>query len=194
MDIRTLDRRALEATGRVLAHVPEDRLDARTPCAEWNLTTLLVHMAGNNNGFAEAAEGRPADPAVWEGRNLGQDVIGEYQKSADRVRSAFAEDGVLERTFTVHGFGSYPAHDAIGMHFIDYLVHGWDVAASAGIEYHLDDELCLAVLEMGATWPAGSPRIWGPGAPFGHPVVVPEDASPAKRMLGFLGRSPQWPA
>src|SRR5690242_406554 len=107
MDILTLDRRALEATARVVANLPADRLDAPTPCAEWNLRALLVHMAGNNNGFAEAAEGRPADPAVWVGRRIGHDVIGEYQKSADRVRSAFGEDGALERIFEVHGFGSY---------------------------------------------------------------------------------------
>jgi uncharacterized protein (TIGR03086 family) len=192
MDIRTLDRQALDATSRVVSNLSADRLDAPTPCTEWDLRALLVHMAGNNNGFAEAAEGRPADPAVWEGRRLGQDVIGEYQKSADRVRSAFAEDGALERTFEVHGFGSYPARDAIGMHFIDYLVHGWDVARAAGIEYHLDDKLCLVVLEMGATWPAGSPRIWGPGAPFGRPVAVADDATPADTVLGFLGRSPDW--
>src|SRR2546430_8329475 len=193
MDIRTLDRRALDATGRIMVQVSPDRLDAPTPGAEWDLRALLVHMAGNNNGFAEGADGRAADPAVWTGRKLGADVIGEYLKSADRVRSAFADDELLGRTIAVHGFGTYPSQDAIGMHFIDYLVHGWDVARAAGVEYPLDEELCLAVLAMGEAWPAGSPRIWGPGAPFGHPVPVPDGAPAFARMLGFLGRSRDWP-
>ena len=197
MDIREYDRRALEGTGRVVARVTEDRLNAQTPCAGWDLRALLIHMAGNNNGFAEAAEGRPADPAVWVGEGIGDgvrdNVVGEYLKSAERVAAAFAAPGVLDRRLEVHGFGSFPAPVAIGMHFIDYLVHGWDVARAIGVDHRLDPELCRAVLEIGAGWPPDSPAIWGPGAPFGHRVQVPEDAPPDHRMLGFLGRSPGWP-
>jgi uncharacterized protein (TIGR03086 family) len=193
MDIREFDRRALEATGRVVAQVTEDRLGAPTPCAEWDLRALLVHMAGNNNGFADAAEGRPTDPAVWAGAGTGDDPVAEYLKSADRVAAAFAADGVVERKLEVHGFGSFPAPTAIGMHFIDYLVHGWDVARAIDADPALDPELCLAVLEMGDRWPKDSPAIWGPGAPFGKRVPVSDDAPPEHRMLGFLGRSPAWP-
>lgn len=197
MDIREFDRLALDVTGRVVAQVTQDQLGAPTPCAGWDLRALLVHMAGNNNGFADAAEGRPADPAVWAGisgiAKAGDDPVGEYLKSADRVRAAFAADGILERAMEVHGFGSFPAPDAIGMHFIDYLVHGWDVARAIGLDHPLDPQLCLAVLRMGERWPKGSPAIWGPGAPFGKPIPVPQDAPPDHRLLGFLGRSPAWP-
>lgn len=194
MDIRAFDRRALAGTSTVVERVTEDRLNAPTPCAGWDLRALLVHMAGNNNGFADAAEGKPADPAVWEGSGISGDLVGEYQKSSERVRAAFADDDALNHPFEVHGFGSYPALTAIGMHFIDYLTHGWDVARAIGVEYTLDEELCLAVLRMGAGWPKGSPAIWGPGAPFGYPVPVPDGAPAADRMLGFLGRSPNWPS
>jgi uncharacterized protein (TIGR03086 family) len=190
VDIIELDRRALAATNAAVARVTEDRLDAPTPCAEWDLRALLVHMAGNNNGFADAAEGKPADPDVWEGTGIVDDLVGEYQKSAERVRAAFAGDGVLERTFEVHGFGSRPGQVAVGMHFVDYLVHGWDVARAIDADFTLDPELCLTVLRMGQRWPETS---WGPGAPFAYPVPVSADAPPAARMLGFLGRSPNWP-
>lgn len=190
MDIRAFDRRALDATDTVVARVSAGALAAPTPCAEWDLRALLVHMAGNNNGFAEAAEGRPADPAVWEGAGIVDDPVGEYQKSAGRVRAAFAAEGVLDRAFDVHGFGSYPAQIAIGMHFVDYLVHGWDVARAIGVDHRLDTDLCLTVLRMGERWPKSS---WGPGAPFGYPVPVAEGAPADHRMLGFLGRDPKWP-
>jgi uncharacterized protein (TIGR03086 family) len=193
MDIRDNDFRALGWTERVVALVTDDQLDLPTPCPEWTLRALLVHMTGSNNGFADTAEGRPADPEVWAGSTIGADVVGEYQKSSQRVHAAFAAPGVLDRTFDVHGFGAYPAATAIGMHFIDYLVHGWDVARAIGADDELDDELCVAVLEMGRRWPKGAPTIWGPGAPFGHQVTVAPDASPQDRMLGFLGRSPNWP-
>jgi uncharacterized protein (TIGR03086 family) len=189
-DIRALDRRALDATGDVVARVTAGALEVPTPCAEWNLRALLMHMTGNNNGFADAADGKPADPGVWEGVGIGGDLVGEYQKSAERVCAAFAADGVMDRAFDVHGFGSYPAQIAIGMHFVDYLVHGWDVARAIGVDHRLDADLCLTVLRMGERWPKSS---WGPGAPFGYPVAVPGVAPPDHRMLGFLGRSPNWP-
>ncbi|HEU5469125.1 MAG TPA: TIGR03086 family metal-binding protein [Actinophytocola sp.] len=189
MDIRALDRRALAGTGRIVAQVDAVRLAAPTPCAEWDLRALLVHMAGNNNGFARAAAGHPAEEAVWRGDGLDGDPVAAYQESAQRVEAAFAADGVLDRSLAVYGFGTFPANTAIGMHFIDYLVHGWDVARAIGVEPDLEPELCDAVLKIGAGWPKGSPAIWGPGAPFGHPVPVRNDAPVAERMLGFLGRS-----
>ena len=193
MDIREFDRQALEGTDRVVAQVTEDRLGAPTPCDGWDLRALLVHMTGNNNGFADAAEGRPADPEVWAGAGIGDDLVGEYQKSAERVGAAFAAGGVLERKLHVYGYGTYSAPEAIGMHFIDYLVHGWDVARAIGVDHRLDPQLCLAVLEIGETWPQDSPRIWGPGAPFGKRIPISADAPADHRMLGFLGRPPAWP-
>jgi uncharacterized protein (TIGR03086 family) len=189
VDILSGDARALALTELVVARVDDDRLDAPTPCAEWTLRDLLVHMAGNNNGFADAADGRPADPDVWTGRTLGADVVGEYLKSAERVHAAFAAPDVLDRMFDVHGFGTYRASVAIGMHFVDYLTHGWDVARAIGDPIELDADLCDDVLTMGKRWPQGS---WGPGAPFAEQVPVPADASAQDRMLGFLGRSPRW--
>jgi uncharacterized protein (TIGR03086 family) len=193
MDILAFDRRALAGAGRIVAQATSAQLGSPTPCAEWDLRALLVHMAGNNNGWAEAAEGKPAAAAVWTGAGLGADPVGEYLKSADRVATAFAAEEVLDRSFEVYGFGSFPGPTAIGMHFIDYLVHGWDVAVAIGAETELDPELCEAVLRIGERWPPGAASIWGPGAPFGYRVAVPADAPPGQRMLGFLGRTPGWP-
>jgi uncharacterized protein (TIGR03086 family) len=191
MDILDFDMQVLNNANRIVARVRTDQLGLPTPCTEWDLRALLVHMAGNNNGWAEAAEGKPPSAAVWAGAGLEADPVGEYQKSADRVAAAFAEDNLLERTFEVHGFGAFPGPTAIGMHFIDYLVHGWDVATAIGVDARLDPACCAAVLRIGQSWRKGSPSIWGPGAPFGYPVAVPDDAPPDQRMLGFLGRAPQ---
>lgn len=193
MDIRAHDERAVRFAERMVAQVTDDQLSAPTPCTEWTLRELLVHMTGSNNGFADTAEGRETNPEVWQGNTIGNDVVAEYAKSSQRVQAAFAAPDVLSRTFDVHGFGTYPAATAIGMHFIDYLAHGWDVAKAIGEEPELDEDLCEAVLAMGRRWPQGAPTIWGPGAPFGHQVAIPPEASPQNRMLGFLGRTPTWP-
>jgi len=50
---------------------------------------------------------------------------------AEAVLAAFAADGVLKRRFALPEISTafdFPAAQAISFHFIDYVVHGWDVA------------------------------------------------------------------
>lgn len=192
MDFRELDARVLAATTGIVERVRPGRLDDPTPCAGWTVRDLLRHMVGNNHGFAAAALGGPADADVWDGTGVGGEPQREYAASARRVVEAFGAVDPLAGTFEVLGFGAVPAPNAVAMHLVDYLAHGWDVAVSIGVDPGLDEESCLAVLRIGAAWPVDSPRIWGPDAPFGHRVEVPADAPAADRMLGFLGRDPSW--
>jgi uncharacterized protein (TIGR03086 family) len=191
-DLREPCRRVLATTTGIVAQVRPDQLDRPTPCAGWSVRDLLRHMVGNNDGFRAAALGAPPDTAVWDGVAV-TDPVGEFPASAERVLAAFASVEPLTGTFAVPGYGDVPAAQAVGMYFVDYLAHGWDVAVSIGVDPGLDEEACAAVLRIGATWPADSPAIWGPGAPFGHRVDVPADAPVTDRVLGFLGRSPRWP-
>lgn len=190
--MRELDAHALAATTRIVERVNPARLDGPTPCAGWTLRDLLRHMVGNNNGFADAALGKPGDTGVWDGAGVGPEPQREFAASARRVTDAFRAVEPLEGTFDIPGYGNVPAQTAVEMHLIDYLTHGWDVAVSIGVDPELDERSCLEVLRIGAAWPQDSTRIWGPGRAFGYRVAVPEDASPADRMLGFLGRDPSW--
>lgn len=191
-DLREPDRRVLAVTTGIVERVRADQLDLPTPCEGWSVRDLLAHMVGNNNGFAAAALGEPPLTEVWDGVDV-TDSVGEFAASAKRVDAAFASVEPLTGTFAVLGYGHVPAGQAVGMHFIDYLAHGWDVAVSIGVDAGLDEEACAAVLRIGSAWPLDSPAIWGPDAAFGYRVEVPADAPVADRMLGFLGRSPSWP-
>lgn len=191
-DLREPDRRVLAVTTGIVERVRADQLDLPTPCEGWVVRDLLAHMVGNNNGFAAAALGEPSGAEVWDGVDV-TDPVGEFAASAKRVDAAFASVEPLTGTFAVLGYGDVPAGQAVGMHFIDYLAHGWDVAVSIGVDAGLDEEACEAVLAIGSAWPLDSPAIWGPDAAFGYRVEVPADAPVADRMLGFLGRSPLWP-
>lgn len=191
-DLRGPDRRVLAVTTGIVEQVRPEQLGVPTPCDGWTVADLLRHMVGNNNGFAAAALGEPPSADVWDGVDV-SDPVGEFAASAKRVGDAFAAVEPLGGTFAVLGYGDVPAGQAVGMHFIDYLAHGWDVAVSIGVDPGLDDDACQAVLDIGAGWPLDSPKIWGPGTAFGYRVDVPADAPVADRMLGFLGRSPAWP-
>ncbi|WP_225447070.1 TIGR03086 family metal-binding protein [Streptacidiphilus sp. PB12-B1b] len=193
-DIRSLDRRTLEITQAVVGQVRPDHLDRPTPCAEWTVRQLLAHMTGQNYGFAAAADGIHTDRSHWADRDLGSDPAAAFRASATRVTDAFARDGVLDTDLwlpEVRGGQSFPARTAIGFHFVDYVVHGWDVAAAIAVPAPFDEELLHAVLPYALDVPEGEVRL-RPGAAF-SPGLATDRTDPLARVLAVLGRSPSWP-
>jgi uncharacterized protein (TIGR03086 family) len=194
-DIRELDSRAVRASVEVVSRATTDDLGRPTPCSDWTLGDLLAHMTVQHRGFAAASAGGGADPAVWEVRALGDDPISVYADATDHLLAAFAEDGVLEREFSLPEISTnhlFPATQAISFHFVDYVVHGWDVGRSLGVPFELDSELVEAALRIARTVPDG-PRRLEPGAAFRPSLPAPDGAAPLDRIISALGRSPRWP-
>ena len=182
------NERAVRATVTVVAEVSPEDLPRPTPCAEWDLAALLAHMTAQHRGFAAAAAGRGADPAAWQERPLGPDPAAEYAAAAAGLISAFAAPGVPDRDFHLPEAGPrpVPGHLAIGFHFVDYLVHGWDVAAAIGHPYEPDAGLVAAALPIVEAVPDDESRL-APGAPFG-PALPDPGTGPFDRLLALLGR------
>ncbi|NUT53966.1 MAG: TIGR03086 family protein, partial [Saccharothrix sp.] len=91
------------------------------------------------------------------------------------------------------GYGPRRGRDLIAAHFVDGLVHSWDLCRAIGVDSTLDDELATAAHRMALRYPT-TPDVRGPGAAFALPLDVPEDAPITDRLVGLLGRSPSWPA
>ncbi len=194
IDLRAADERAVRDSVTVVAKATRDDLGRPTPCSAWTLGDLLAHMTAQHHGFAAAARGNGADPAVWQRRPLGKDPLAQYASAAEDVLSAFAEPGVLERAFDLPEFGPgavFSGARAIGFHFIDYVVHGWDVARSLGLPFTLGSDLAEDALRIALAVPDGQDRL-RPGAAFRPGLPAPEDPDPLGRILAALGRSPDW--
>ena len=188
-------RTAVRAGIAVVSRVRTADLARPTPCAEWTLADLLAHMTAQHHGFAAAARGRGNDLTAWQVHPLGQDPAADYADAAEDVLAAFAEPGVPRREFHLPEFrpvSRFPAVQAIGFHLIDYVVHGWDVARSLGLDYALSPELAEPALRLALTVPNGDNRL-EPGAAFRPAVTSTDDADPLHRILTALGRSPDWP-
>jgi len=194
-DFRELDRRAVEGTAALARQVAPEQLGAATPCGDWTVLELLEHMAVQHRGFAAAARGNGADPAIWPAVPLGDDPVASYLSACDDVVAAFAEDGVLERAWALPKISTvftFPGTQAITFHFVDYIVHGWDLAVAIGAPYAPDADLLAVALEVAERVPAGDARL-APGAAFAPVRDSPGQASDLDRILALLGRSADWP-
>jgi uncharacterized protein (TIGR03086 family) len=198
-DIRPLHRIAMVTSTNIVGSVQHADLNAATPCADWQLIDLLAHMTVQHRGFAAAARGFGSEPKVWDAASVRDAVAADpgaaYADAAKDVLAAFADDAVLDASFTLPDFGpdaKFPGSVAIGFHFVDYVVHGWDVAKALGMPFTVADEVVDAALPLALLAPEGEARDV-PGAPFAHATDGPSQSS-LDKILRYLGRDPSWAA
>ncbi|MEJ7582704.1 MAG: TIGR03086 family metal-binding protein [Acidimicrobiales bacterium] len=178
----------------LIQRVPDDQLDAPTPCASTSLGDLIDHVVGLTLAFTAAATkagGDMADRAPSaDASRLGADwrdrISGDLPKLAQAWRDPAAWEGM-----TRAGGLDLPGEVA-GVVALDELVlHGWDVARASGQPYECDQaalEACHSFVE----------QFSGPGMEeqrkglYGPVVLVADDAPLLDRVLGLSGRDPQW--
>ncbi|MEV5964530.1 TIGR03086 family metal-binding protein [Kribbella sp. NPDC051952] len=193
VDYVSLDAHAVRTSIDVVLRATSEDLSKPTPCRAWTLYGLLAHMATQHYGFAAASRGE-GEPEIWKLRDLGDDPVKAYITSAEHVLAAFAEEGVTEREFPLPEFGaglSFPGHQAISFHFIDYVVHTWDVAKSLGTTVAFPPEVLEAAQSVAQVVPTGPVRL-APGAAFAADIPWSTD-NPLDNIVAHLGRSPHWP-
>lgn len=194
-DLRAEDEAAVRASMALVERVRPADLERPTPCAGWDLAALLAHMTAQHRGFAASAAGQGASLDEWRVRPLGGNPAADYAEAGEQVIAAFAADGVLDRRFALPEFGAgvrVPGRQAISFHFIDYVVHGWDVARSLALPFALPAELLRAALTVAEAIPDDDRRL-APGAAFAPRLPTSADREPLERILALVGRSPSWP-
>ena len=195
MDIQELDRRAVELSRSFVVTVTPEQLALPTPCADWDLGALLAHMTIQHYGFASAVDGEHTELADWHPVPIGDDPVGAYHKAADRVIASFGADGALDRDAylpEIRDGITVPGRVAMSFHFVDYVVHSWDVAATLGRRLDVDDDMLDAALVITARVPDDEASRQ-PGMAFGPKLAEPTSGGKLDRVLTALGRSPKWP-
>ena len=174
--------------------IHDDQWELPTPCTEWNLRELVEHMTLENRGFAAAARGEGQDRSPWTLRDFG-DLRADYAESAEAVMAAFGEPGVLERDFRLPLIDPervFPGKQAVSFHLLDYVVHGWDVAASLRQPVDYPAGLVAMVREIADREVPDGPRRLRPDASF-KPALPGYTDAPWESLLALLGREPDWP-
>ena len=185
---------AARRMGDLVSGVPDDLLDAPTPCPEYTLGDLVEHVGGAASAFTGAAAKDTGD-ATSQGPSGDAFRLGDdWRTRIPRDLAALAEawrDPAAWTGMTKAGGVDLPGEVA-GLVALDELViHGWDVARATGQAYEVDAGSLEAVHGFVAQFSEPGMEEARAGL-FGPVVEVPEDAPLLDRVIGLTGRDPGW--
>ncbi|MGW0841723.1 TIGR03086 family metal-binding protein [Streptomyces sp. NPDC002787] len=170
----------LDAVDTLVLAVEPGQFDRPTPCADWNVRTLLDHLVWENLLWAGLADGTPR--ADFTADHIGDDHIAAFRTASRAARTAFARPGMLERRY-----GPAPGRRLVEQLVIEMLVHGWDLAKATGHPYDTVHHLAEPALSVVREIYADLPRP--PAGSFAPPRLAPENATPLDRLAAYLGRT-----
>jgi uncharacterized protein (TIGR03086 family) len=160
-----------------LAAGAADSMDAPTPNEEWDVRTLLDHVLDTQRYFLATARGEEVQPPSPEPpRLVSDDPAADLRQVTREVGSAYAQEGVLERT-----------GPSLGIAFADQLLHAWDLARATGQDDTMPEGTAEAAFGLLDGRLTDDRRNFG----FGPAVPVADDAPAQARLLGYTGRDPR---
>jgi uncharacterized protein (TIGR03086 family) len=184
---------AAQRLGDLVGSVPDELLDAPTPCPAYTLGDLVDHIGGTALAFTGAA-------AKDTGDATSQGPSGDASRLGDDWRTRIPRDLVgLARAWrdpsawtgmTKAGGVDLPGEVAGLVALDELVVHGWDVARATGQAYESDPATLEAVHGFVAEF--SEPGMEARAGLFGPVVDVPEDAPLLDRVIGLTGRDPAW--
>lgn len=174
----------------VVRELPLDRLNAPTPCSEWDVRGVLNHVLGTlwlaDGMFADGPPRHAIQPGGLPDADLaGDDPAGAFKEAAAAALESARIEGTLERVHQTP-IGDMPGPVLADFTTLDLVVHGWDMAHAAGLPFVVGDDLLAHV--FGFAQRAVNDAIRG--HLVGRAVAVPESAPMLDRLIGHMGRTP----
>jgi uncharacterized protein (TIGR03086 family) len=180
---------AAAETARVVGNVNAGELDRKTPCADWDLRTLLNHTI---LWTAYSAEQRAYGKSVAEDL-MSKDFAAapgfaaDYQAQVARAVQAWSDPKAWAGGRSVMG-SETPATDIAAMLIAEMVLHGWDIARATGQDYQCSQELANELLQTVETQGEMFRQYQG----FAAIVPVPDSSDAFDRALSLSGRDPAW--
>jgi uncharacterized protein (TIGR03086 family) len=184
IDEATAFRRASEGFVERARKIGPEQWSGPTPCTEWDVRTLVNHVAGEYLWVPEMLAGKTvADVGDrLDGDVLGDDPVQTLIHARDAALAAIDAPGALEAT-THLSFGDVPAKAYVQQMAIDSVIHTWDLAHGIGADDALDPELVdLSYADL-----KGSAEDWRSAGVFG-PETAPSGATTQAKLLALTGR------
>lgn len=186
--LTSVHRKALAATGKVVASIQPAQWTAPSPCDGWDVRELTNHLVAGNLWAAELAAGKTIEEVgeALDGDVLGTDPAVAYERSSVAAAMAFEAPVALDAPCAV-SYGPVPGSVYIGHRIVEVLIHGWDLAVATDQDSTLDPDLvavCARIVEpqLAALRSSGA---------FGHANEASAGADAQTRLLMELGRAPR---
>ena len=190
VDLEPAARRLADLVGGV----PDDLLDAPTPCPAYTLGDLVEHVGGAASAFTGAAVKDLGD-ATSQGPSGDASRLGDdWRTRIPRDLAALADawrDPDAWTGMTKAGGVDLPGEVAGLVALDEIVVHGWDIARATGQPYGCDTPSLEAVNAFVSQFSEPGQEEARAGL-FGPVVEVPGDAPLLDRVIGLTGRDPAW--
>ena len=187
-------RRRADEFERTIEGVRPDQWADQSPCERWTARDVVDHVVGMHDHVLGAVDRpRTAAPPVAE------DPLAAFRAARADAEAVLADPalGVVECN-TPTGRMTVERH--IDLVLSDDMVqHRWDLARATAQDDTIDPEDVERLWASTRAIPADvmeryrTPGAFGPGIEvLGPEVPVPEDAPLQERLLGLIGRNPDW--
>lgn len=180
---------AMSVFGDRLARVDASQWGSPTPCTEWDVRSLVNHVAGELLWIPPLLEGRTIAEVGdrFDGDVLGADPLATWTSAVAAAEAAATEPGAQERT--VHlSFGDFPGGGYLGQITSDLVIHGWDLARAV----KADDRIAPDLLQFVAAFLGPQVEDWRSAGAFGASVEPDKEAGVQDQLIAQTGRLPGW--
>lgn len=187
-------RRRADAFESKVAAVGAGQWSNPSPCAAWDARDVVRHIVSMHGVML-----RPVDRSPSPAPSVDDDPLAAL-KAARADVEALLDDAELADTECDTPAGRMTVARQIDEVVSDDLVlHGWDLARATGQDDTMDPQDVERLWSSTTAIPAEimekyrTPGAFGPGIEvFGPAVEVAESAPLQDRLLGLIGRDPNW--
>jgi len=159
--------------------------DVPSPVAEWSARDVVRDLVEWFPSFLSAGAGvdLPRGPSVDE------DPVKAWTVHCDGVQEVLDDPMTAGKVLKNPHIGEIPLDKAIDQFYTaDVFMHTWDLARATGQDDRLDPGFCALLLGGMEEY---EDAMRGSGQ-YGTKFEVPDDADVRSRLLGFIGRNPDW--
>lgn len=184
---RVLDihEQAQRMTHDLVRGVNKRQLADPTPCADWDVRTLISHLCQINRQYAAMGNGEQMpDPGTdWIGKE--SDHVAAHRSAQMAAREVFTRPGMLERMLD-SPWGPIPG-SVLVQHCVNELIaHGWDLARATGRSTDILPDIAAESERIWRAWFDGD--VGRNDQMFEPENEPPPGASNADKMAAYLGR------
>jgi uncharacterized protein (TIGR03086 family) len=166
----------------------------QSPCAAWDARDVVEHIVVMHGVML-----RPVDRAPSPAPSVRDDPVGAFTAARADVEAVLDDPELAGLVCDTPNGRMTVAQQIDEVVSDDLVLHGWDLARATGQDDTMDPEDVERLWAITTAIPAElmekyrTPGAFGPGVEvYGPEVKIAADAPLQNRLLGLIGRDPDW--